>query len=98
MTAREEQETTSTVMRDDALAYVFTSNLPDLRKLRALSASTDFVTEVRGGDDWGEFTVRSENFNPLMAIRRKRPRSAAQVEAARAAGVRLAAQREAVSS
>lgn len=91
MTARDEQETTVTFMRDDPLVYVSTSNLPHVRRLRKLACTGDFVTEVRGGDDWGEFTVKAEFFHLFSAIRRKRRLSeearvaaVARLEAARA--------------
>lgn len=91
MTSRAEQETTLTVVRADEVAHIYSNDPRHLRRLRKLAALEDYVTEVRGGDDWGEFRVSVENFNPLMAIRRKRPRSAAQLEASRRNGERLAA-------
>lgn len=82
MTARGEQETTITFMRDDAEAQIYTSNVPHLRKLRTLSASHDFMREVEGGDDWGDFRIKIENFKIFSAIRAIRAVSAAQREAA----------------
>lgn len=82
-----------TVVRDDAVALVYTTDPRYLGKLRKLAASTDYVVERRGGDDWAEFAVDAANFNPLIAIRAKRPRSEAQVAAAVANGARLAAAR-----
>lgn len=91
MTARSEQETTVTFMRDDPHVYIYTSSAPDLRRFRQLVSTRDYVTEVRGGDDWGEFRVNAENFKVFSAIRGKRERSEAQRAAAVAAGDRLRA-------
>ena len=83
MTARAEQETTVTFMRDDAVVRVYTSNVTHLRRLRKLVKSADYVTERAGGEDWGEFDVKSEYFHLFSAIRAKRAVSEAE-RAARA--------------
>lgn len=82
MTAREDQETTITWYRDDAEVSIYTSNVPHLRKLESLSKSHDFVRKVEGGDDWGDFRVKVQNFKLFSAIRALRTVSAAQREAA----------------
>lgn len=82
MTARNEQETTITFMRDDAEVSVYTSNLPHLRRLRNLASDREYVRELRGGDDWGEFAVSVENFKLFSAIRAKRVLTDEQREAA----------------
>ncbi|GAB6859098.1 hypothetical protein [Microbacterium xylanilyticum] len=82
MTAREAQETTITWYRDDAEVSIYTSNLPHLRKLESLSKSHDFVRKVEGGDDWGDFRVKIQNFKIFSAIRALRTVSAAQRKAA----------------
>lgn len=82
MTARDEQETTITWYRDDAEVSIYTSNVPHLRKLESLSKSHDFVRKVAGGDDWGDFRIKIENFKLFSAIRAVRAVSAAQREAA----------------
>jgi len=84
VTVRAEQETIVSYGRDDDTVSVHTTSTTDLRKLRSLSTHTDFVTEIRGAGDWGEFTVRRENFSVLTAIRRKRRLSESE-RAARAA-------------
>lgn len=98
MILRSEQETTMTMMRDDSFAVIYTSNRVHVRRLRKYAAAEDFITEIRGGDDWAEFRIDSENFKPLLAIRRKRAVSAAQRAAAREAGLRLAGRRGSVAS
>lgn len=92
MPTRDEMETTMTIVRSDDRARITTTDPRDLRRLQVLAASSDHVTEVRSGDGWGEFTVKAENFRPLLAIRAKRERSAAQIAASKAAGDRLASQ------
>lgn len=84
MTARNEQETTITFMRDDAMVSVHTSNVPHLRRLRNLASDRDYVNEIRGGDDWGDFEVSAENFKLFSAIRAKRVLTDEQREAAAA--------------
>lgn len=87
MTAREEQETAVTYGRDDEVVRVWTTNRSDLLHLRKLVSTRDFVTEVRGGTDWGEFEVQRENFRLLSAVRAKRKLSEA-TKAARAEHLR----------
>lgn len=82
MTAREEQETTITWYRDDAEVSIYTSNIPHLRKLETLSRSHDFVRKVSGGDDWGDFRIKIQNFKLFSAIRALRTMSEAQRQAA----------------
>jgi hypothetical protein len=82
MTARAEQETTITFMRDDETVSVYTSNMPHLRRLRNLASDRDYVNEIRGGDDWGEFEVSAESFKLFSAIRAKRVLTDEQREAA----------------
>lgn len=82
MSAREEQETTCTWYRTDKVVSVYTSNTIHLRKLESLSKSHDFVRKVAGGDDWGDFRIKIENFKFFSAIRAVRAVSAAQREAA----------------
>lgn len=81
MTAKEEQETVVGRGRLDTEVNIWTSNTVDLARLRKLCSQHDFVREVKGGTDWGEFAVKAENFNVLRGIRAKRVLS----EAARAA-------------
>lgn len=83
-TSRAEQETVVSYGRNDDVVSVYTNSTTDLRKLRSLVAHTDLVTEIRGARDWGDFTVRRENFSVLTAIRRKRALSEPE-RAARAA-------------
>ncbi|WP_322409149.1 hypothetical protein [Microbacterium invictum] len=78
MTARSEQETTITYLRDDDAVSVYTSSLPVLRRFRKLSSTQEFVREVRGGTDWAEFTIAAENFRLFTAVRAKRKISAAE--------------------
>lgn len=96
MTARAEQETSITFMRLDSVAHIYTSNTSHLRQLRRKAASTNLVTEAASGDGWAEFTVSAENFRPLLAIRAKGTRTAAQVAASAAAGERLTRARKEV--
>ncbi len=81
MTAKMEQETVVSAGRTDAEVNVWTSSTVDLARMRRLCSQHDFVREVKGGTDWGEFAVKVENFNVLRGIRAKRVLS----EAARAA-------------
>lgn len=74
---RAEQETTITWMRDDSTVLIHTSNRPHLTRLRKLSSTQDFVTEVAGGTTWGEFLVDAEFFHLFSAIRGKRALSEA---------------------
>lgn len=82
MTARNEQETTITFMRDDTEVSVYTSNVPHLRRLRTLASDREYVKELRGGDDCGEFAVSVENFKLFSAIRAKRVLTDEQRQAA----------------
>lgn len=91
MTSREEQETTITFMRDDTVVSVYTSSTPHLRRLRNLVSTRDFIREVRGGEDWGEFECDAAFFHLFSAFRGKRAVSA-ETRAARAK--QLAAARE----
>jgi hypothetical protein len=70
VTAKNEQETTITFIR--------TSDLRVLRRLRSLEPDRDFLVEVRGGSDWGEFTCDAENFYLFSALRAKRTVSEAE--------------------
>lgn len=95
MTALDEQETTFTVGRTEPVVRVWTSDTRHLRRLRKLVSTRDFVRELRGGSDWGEFECDIEFFHVFSAFRAKRAVS----EATRASlAARLAAHREAVAS
>lgn len=82
MTARDEQEIVISWMRDDAEVAVYTSSAPHLRRLETLSQKHDFVRKVEGGDGWGDFRIRIENFKLFSAIRAIRVMSEAQRQAA----------------
>ncbi|WP_372968540.1 hypothetical protein [Microbacterium sp.] len=91
MTARDEQETTVTAMRDDTTVSVYTSNSVHLRKLKNLASTRDFVRLVREVGDGAEFVIDAPFFHLFSAIRGKRTLS----DEAKAAGAaRLAASRE----
>lgn len=98
MTARTEQETVITMMRDDDYALLYTSNTSDLYHLRKLAQRVDFVTEVEGGADWGSFTIRAENVHVLRSIRAKRTVSEATRAKYAANAAKAQAARQAVSS
>ncbi len=83
MTARVDMETTVAIGREDSVVRIYTSDTVHLRRLRKLVNSRDFVREVAGGDDWGQFEVDAESFRLFSAIRAKRALS----EADRAARV-----------
>lgn len=87
MTARDEQETTVTVGRDDELVHIYTSNTVHLRKLR----KEPRATEIRGGEEWGQFTVPADQFNPISGFKR---RGSMTEEQRQAASARLRAARE----
>lgn len=72
MTARDEQETTVTWYRDDVEVSIYTSNMVHLRRLRKLVSTRDYVREIRGGDNWGEFACDATFFHVFSAIRGKR--------------------------
>ena len=82
VTARADQETTVTFMRDDDWVLVYTSNVVHLRRLVKLSQTQDFVTEQWSDDEAGEFRVKAANFNLFSAIRAKRTMTPEQREAA----------------
>lgn len=67
MTAREEQETTVTVGRDDSIVRIWSNHLPHVRKLR----KDKRVTQVQGDDTEGFFEVASTDYDPLIGFRRK---------------------------
>lgn len=80
MSARNEQETTVSVGRDDELVHIYTSNTVHLNRLRKDAR----FTEVRGGEWDGFFTIPSKQFNPLGGVKRK---SKPMTEEQRAAAV-----------
>ena len=83
--SRAEQETTISFMRDAATVAIYTSNHPHLQRLRRLasaSATSDFVKEVAGDEDWGDFRVDAANFKLFSAIRKPRTLTPAQRQAA----------------
>lgn len=68
MATLDEQETTITFGRNEPVARIYTSDFRHLRKLR----DDDRATEVRGGEDWAEFTVPMEQVNPLKFFKAAR--------------------------
>lgn len=82
MTARANQETTITFMRDDEWVLVYTSNVVHLRRLKKMAENQDFVTEKWSDDEAGQFLVNAENFNVFSAIRAKRTTTPEQRKAA----------------
>lgn len=75
----DEQETTVTWIRSDPKVRVYTSNPVDLRKFRKDSRAT----EIRGEDDWAEFTIPRTDFDPAKGFKSKRkPLTEVQREAA----------------
>lgn len=66
MTSLDEQETTVTQLRNQQ-TLIYTANPVHLRRLRA----DERATEVRGGADWGEFTIPNAAFDPLKGFKRK---------------------------
>lgn len=89
MTTQLEQETTVTAGVTDEVVYVYTTVAKHLRRLR----SDKRATETAGGEDWGKFTIPSDQFDPLRGFKRQgKPMSEAQ---RLAAGARLAAARAA---
>lgn len=91
MTARDEQETSVTWMRDDAVVSVYTSNAVHLRRLRNLAATREYVRVTRELGEGAEFVIDAPFFHLFSAIRGKRAMS----DEAKAAGAaRLAASRE----
>lgn len=85
MTARDEQETTVSWMRDDDMVSIWTSNRPHLDRLRKLAnsdSSKEYVKEVSGGEDYGDFLVSARNFKLFSAIRKPRVMSEEQRRAA----------------
>lgn len=74
-----EQETTVAAGRDEAVVYIYSTVPKHLRRLRADKR----VTERDGGEDWGSFTIPSDQFDPLRGFKRQRaPLTAEQREAA----------------
>lgn len=68
MATLDEQETTIAFGRTEPVARIYTSDLRHLRKLRA----DDRATEVRGGEDWAEFTVPTDQVSPLKFFKTQR--------------------------
>jgi hypothetical protein len=66
----EEQETTINVARTGDTVQIYTNNIVHLRKLRA----DDRVAEVKGGEDWGSFSVPASLYDPLSGFKRQRRR------------------------
>lgn len=90
MTAREEQETTVTVGRDDSVVRIWSNHLPHVRKLR----KNPRVTQVSGDDTEGFFEIAATDYDPLVGFRRK---STLTDEQRAAAAARLAAARKATA-
>ena len=67
MTAREEQETTVTVGRDDSIVRIWSNHLPHVRKLR----KDKRVVQKSGDDTEGHFEVAATDYDPLIGFRRK---------------------------
>ena len=83
MTSMECQETTVTQLRNsDTLIY--TANPVHLRALR----KNDRATEVKGGDDWGEFVIAAGSFDPLKGFKRAKIVMTDEQRAARAESFR----------
>lgn len=74
--------------RNETVVHIWTSNPVHVRRLRKDTR----VSEVRGGDDWGLFTVPVENYDPMRGLKSKRVMSPEQRAAS---GARLRAAREA---
>lgn len=87
MATREEQETTVTFLRG-TFTTVYTANPVHLRRLR----KDPRATEVAGGEDWGQFTIPEELFDPLKGF--KRSRAPMTEEQRKVAAERLRAARE----
>lgn len=68
MTALSEQEVTVTWLRDEGLVRIYTSNPVEARRLRKETR----VTQVKGDETWGEFTVGITDFHPLKGFKTKR--------------------------
>lgn len=87
MATMAEHETTVTAGREEAWVRIYTANPVHLRRLRKEKRAI----EVAGGEDWGQFTIPSDQFDPLKGFKRaSRPMTD---EEKTAAAARLAAAR-----
>ena len=87
MTSREEQETHVSAPKVGGVTYFYTTDPVHLRKLR----KDPRVTERSGGEDWGNFAIPSDQYDPLKGFKRA-PRRLTDEQRAAAAD-RLAAAR-----
>jgi len=67
-TPRNEQETTVTWLRSEDVVRIYTTITADLKALR----ENDKATQIRGDEEWGEFTIAATDFKPLKGFVRKR--------------------------
>lgn len=82
----DEQETTVCAGRSSEYVEVYTNNTVHLRRLRA----DDRVTEIKGGDDWGQFRISSAHFDPLAGFKRQRKPLTEEQRAAAASRLEIA--------
>lgn len=78
-TPRNEQETTVTWLRSEDVVRIYTTITADLKALR----SNEKATQVRGDEEWGEFTIKATDFKPLKGFTRKRKMTEEQKDALR---------------
>ncbi|MGX9349190.1 hypothetical protein [Microbacterium sp. KNMS] len=69
MAARNEQETTVTLGRDDEYAYIWTNNPVHARKLDADKRVTRIT--ANGDEFGGQYQVLAADFDPLKGFRRR---------------------------
>lgn len=78
MATMDEQETTVTAARTDAVVYVYTSQAKHVRRMEA---DDRFTRREGDGETWGNYSIAASQFDPLKGIKR-RPMSEEQRAAA----------------
>lgn len=89
MTSLDEQEVTVTWLRSEDKVRIYTSNPVVARQLR----KEPRVTQEKGDETWGEFTVAITDFHPTKGFKRKSRKLTDEQK--KAAGERLRNAREA---
>lgn len=71
MAIREEQETTVTGNRKEGVYYVWTADPVHIRKFDA-AVEDGRISVTKRGEDWAEFEVSAEFYDPARGLKQKR--------------------------
>lgn len=66
-----ERETTVTSTDDDDLVKIWSAQKRHITKMRKNDRFTEIASGMYGSTEWAEFTIASEDWNPVTGAKRK---------------------------